>query len=326
MEIPLELKNAIEEEIEKCDMKKMQSLAIDISRRYRDKEKTSMRLIGSREEAIAYSASRMPATYCAIYKVLNDVKNIINMKENASNSIEIKSLLDVGCGTGSGSWATSTLFNLNEICCMENEDNMKNVGMQLMKYGNKSLQNAVWMKKNILLDEITEKADLVLCAYVLNEIENDKRENVLRKLFNATNKFLVIIEPGTPEGFEEIKAIREYFIKEKANILAPCTHNEKCKVKEGDWCSFSVRVSRSKIHKYLKEGDAPFEDEKFAYIVVSKEKYNVTKNRILRHPKIEKGKITLKVCGIDENKEIIITKKDKELYKKSKKLESGDII
>ena len=51
---------------------------------------------------------------------------------------------------------------------------------------------------------------------------------------------------------------------------------------------------------------------------------NIPTNRILRHPKIEPGKITLKVCDTEENKEIIINKKNKEQFKKAKKLNCGD--
>lgn len=188
----------------------------------------------------------------------------------------------------------------------------------------KNLKEAKWLTKNIINDEINQNADLVLCDYVLNEINFENREKVLEKLYNSTNKILVIIEPGTPEGFAEIKSIREYFIKRKANIIAPCTHMQKCNVKEGDWCAFSVRVARTKIHKILKDGSAPYEDEKFSYIVISKNKMNIPTNRILRHPKIEPGKITLKVCDTEENKEIIINKKNKEQFKKAKKLNCGD--
>ena len=48
--------------------------------------------------------------------------------------------------------------------------------------------------------------------------------------------------------------------------------------------------------------------------------------RVLRHPKIESGKITLKVCSKDGIYEKVIFKKDKELFKIARKLKCGDII
>lgn len=55
-------------------------------------------------------------------------------------------------------------------------------------------------------------------------------------------------------------------------------------------------MERTKAHKVLKNADLPYEDEKFSYIAISKEKCDNSGTRILRHPMIEKGKIALKVC------------------------------
>ena len=58
--------------------------------------------------------------------------------------------------------------------------------------------------------------------------------------------------------------------------------------------------------------------------MISNEKYDLPESRILRHPIIEKGKITLKLCEKGNIKEKIITKKDKENFKKAKKKNCGD--
>ena len=67
--------------------------------------------------------------------------------------------------------------------------------------------------------------------------------------------------------------------------------------KKDDWCHFTCRVPRSQLHKLLKQGDAPYEDEKFAYLALAKSETNKPEARILRHPKIAKGRITLELCG-----------------------------
>ena len=71
-------------------------------------------------------------------------------------------------------------------------------------------------------------------------------------------------------------------------------------------------------------------DEKFSYIALSKivdsNEDSISKARILRHPLIEKGKITLKVCLNGEISSMIITKKDKELFKMTKKKSCGKCI
>ena len=52
----------------------------------------------------------------------------------------------------------------------------------------KTLKEAKWITKNIINDEINQKADLVLCDYVLNEINSENRKKVLEKLKNVKIK------------------------------------------------------------------------------------------------------------------------------------------
>ena len=60
---------------------------------------------------------------------------------------------------------------------------------------------------------------------------------------------------------------------------------------------YTMGFSGFKVKKYdqtlaLKNADLPYEDEKFSYIAISKEKCDNSGLRILRHPMIEKGKVT----------------------------------
>ena len=317
MELPILLKEKLEQEIDEIELKKLKQSAQNISEKYRDKSsnKMSTRLIASREDAVAYAVSRMPATYGAVCFAL---KHSLEMMPYA----EITSLLDVGAGTGTATWAVNELLKIESNICVENEDYMLNLGKKLMK---NEIDNVQWIKKNIITDNIEGKADLVISSYVLNEIKAENRNQILEKLWNLTEKLLLIIEPGTPEGYNQIKEIRDYFIKKSANIVAPCAHEKECKISENDWCAFSCRVARTKVHKLLKDGEAPYE-EKFSYIAVSKMKTD-KKDRILRHPKIENGRITLKLCTTEGDiEEKTITKKEKEKFKIAKKLNNGDIL
>ena len=128
-------------------------------------------------------------------------------------------------------------------------------------------------------------------------------------------------------GFCEIKDIRNRLIDSKGSIIAPCPNIRECPMLDNDWCHSTCRVSRSKIHKLLKSGEAPYEDEKFSYISVTKE-LNFEKNiiRVLRHPKIESGKIGLRVCTSNGIEDIVVTKKDKERFKIARKVKCGEVI
>ena len=318
MELPIELKNLIENELEKANIKDLQKNAENISFKYREKSGKGNRLVTENIEALAYSAVRMPATYSAIYTALKNVLEIYNPK--------IESVLDVGAGTGAGSWAVNSLIDVGKIICLEREDVMRNLGEFFMKNSeDNTLLNAKWEKFDLLNSDIKYSADLVICSYVLNELNENDRKQALDKLWKATNKILLIIEPGTPVGFSEIKVIRKNLIEQGGCVIAPCPNIENCPMPENDWCHSTCRVNRTKIHKLLKNGDVPYEDEKFSYIGVSRQ--NVEKKdfaRVLRHPKIESGKITLQVCSKEGVCEKIVTKKEKELFKSARKVGCGD--
>ena len=159
----------------------------------------------------------------------------------------------------------------------------------------------------------------------LNELAEADRMKLIEKLWSCTNQYLLIVEPGTPTAFEHMKIIRECLIRQGASVVAPCPHNAECSLPAGDWCHFTSRVSRTKLHKLLKGGEAPFEDEKYSYLVFSRAQSGKKKSRILRHPVIESGRITLQLCTQSSSIETrAITKKDKALFKTARKSKCGD--
>lgn len=161
---------------------------------------------------------------------------------------------------------------------------------------------------------------------MLNELKDDKKIEILENLWNNANEILFIIEPGTPENYKNIMKYKDYIIENGGCIVAPCPHQNKCVLEENDWCHFTCRVERTKIHKNIKGADSPFEDEKYIYLVASKRKIDGSKNRILRHPKIEKGYVEVKLCSEDGIKEEKIAKSQKERYKIARKADAGEEI
>lgn len=318
MELPIEIKRYIESELNTIKKVELQNSAKNISMKYRTNEGKGKRLLESREEAIAYAISRMPATYGAIYNSLKHSLEIYNPY--------IKNVADIGAGTGAGAIAINELLHIEKIVCYEREEEMQKIGKKIFENYNDIIKKANWIKLDITKDKIPEKYDLVLVSYMLNEIDNSKRNTILEKLWEITNKILLIVEPGTMQGYKNIMSARKKITDMGGRIVAPCKNNT-CKLPEDDWCNFSCRVQRTKNHKELKSGDVPYEDEKYIYITMAKEEINQTdKNRILRHPMIYSGYIKLKICREDKIEEITITKKDKEKYKIARKSEVGDLI
>src|SRR5580693_3636043 len=67
------------------------------------------------------------------------------------------------------------------------------------------LPHLTWRIADAVKNPIDEAPrDLVTLAYVLNELPADARPQLLQRLWNATADTLVIIEPGTPAGWQRI--------------------------------------------------------------------------------------------------------------------------
>lgn len=318
MALPNELTEALNELLEgEISFSEINANAKEISKKYRENNNDGNRLVTSNKEAISYALSRMPATYESVLDCLEKVFE--------NNSFEINSVLDVGAGTGAATWALYSFFDKKDYSCFEREDEMASLGKRLMS--NRELGRITkWRKFDAINDSIEGQYDLIVVSYMINELPKDQVKNVVEKLWRATGKILLIIEPGTPNGYSNIKKTRSLLSKNGSKIVAPCPHGEECPLPEDDWCQFTCRVQRSKTHKILKDGNSPFEDEKYSYIAFSKVDCEQLDNRILRHPIINKGYSEYKVCSKDGIKNIKLSKKDGATYKEAKKKSAGDSL
>ncbi len=308
MNLPLENKLQLESLLDGYSLKELKNVAFSIMNQYQNNSNKGVDLINSSIASKVYAVYRLPATYSAFGEALKHTLELYDQK--------IDSVIDVGAGSGSASIAVSHLLpNIKNFTLLERNKYMMEIG--------KTLHNFDYINYDLSKDNLDIKADLVISNYVLNELDINSRINAINKMWNMTNKMILIVEPGTPEGFSLIREIRDYLISIGAHVIAPCTHMGVCL---NTWCHFSTRVSRSKLHKDLKGGDAPYEDEKYCYIAFSKNEVIPCKNRILRHPQINPGFIELEVCSKEGFKKIKYSKKDKELFKKARKSNAGDQI
>lgn len=312
--LPQNLQLQIDKKAEEYSQKLLIENAKHISNNYRFESGSNKVLLSTQSQAMAYAVSRMPATYGACYSAIkNTLKNITTLPKN---------FLDVGAGTGTASWAVSELLDLQTITCLEREPAMINLGKDFMKQGDRVLQNANWQKFDLQKDNISGAFDFVVASYVLNEFGEAERQKAVDKLWQATNNLLTIIEPGTPEGYKQIMAIKKQLVSKGAFVVAPCTQSV-CPLQNGEWCNFSTRVARTKLHKQMKSGESPFEDERFIYISVSKTAINPVKNRVIKHPYFRPKVVSLELCTTDGIKTVQISKSNKQ-YKLARDLKHGD--
>ena len=203
---------------------------------------------------------------------------------------------------------------------------MISVGQRLLKADGDLSAKARYESFDLLKDEIGEHSDLLLSSYVLNEMDDRDVVTAVRKMWEAADKLLVIVEPGTPAGFNVIKRVRETLISLGGLLVAPCPHDGICRIAEDDWCHFTCRVPRSRLHKTIKDASVPYEDEKYCYIAFSRKKCERASMRVLRHPYISKGQVDLSLCTETENKEMTVRKRDGDLYKRAKRSKQGDAL
>ena len=313
MEFPAELRGEIERLLSGESTEKLTAAAEGLSRRYRENSGTGKSLAASRRDILAYAAVRMPATFGAVSKALELSLECIPGEHGFSTA------LDVGAGTGAASHAAYAMTECGSIICVEREPEMLSVGSQLTELCGIP---AVWKRGDITAG-LDEKAELVMCSYCLNELSAGARRSAAERLWNSTERLLLIVEPGTPEGFANILAARERLVELGAHIAAPCPQEGVCPMAKGDWCHFTARVARSRLHKRLKGGEVPYEDEKFCFIAASREAVQPCSARVLRHPGIDSGRITLRLCTPVGTEERMVTKKSP-WFKAARKSDAGD--
>lgn len=316
MNFPLELKSIIENICSKYKDSELKESANSISNIYMEGNNNGQSLVNKEKDILAYAVMRMPATFSAVSSVLDEISKLSN--------IEAKTILDVGSGMGTASLAMLYHFdNEIEVTCLEREEEMISLGKKIFS-NYPGLSSTKWIDEDYREYMPEEKYDIVIASYTLNELSMLDRARVVNELWNRTNKLLIIVEPGTPVAFKEIKWIRDELISKGGYLLVPCSHMDKCPIEDDDWCHFATRVERSRLHKYLKGGDSPYEDEKYSYLVFSKEKVEPKISyRILRHPLIGKGNISLVACGKNGIENLRIFKNNPD-FKKIKKLKCGD--
>ena len=174
----------------------------------------------------------------------------------------------------------------------------------------------------------TAAADVVMASYVLTELAGGTLTATLETLWRRSGRLLVIVEPGTPDGFRRILGCRDFLIGHGAQIVAPCSHEGRCPLAATErWCHFGARLPRSRDHLLTKDANVPFEDEKFSYLVAAKGFGDLTRGRrILATPKVGKTGVALTLCAPDVAEEHVVARRLKDAYRAAKRLGWGDAI
>ena len=76
----------------------------------------------------------------------------------------------------------------------------------------------------------------------------------------------------------------------------PARMTANARLQPPDWCHFTQRLQRSRAHKQVKGAELPFEDEKFAYVALTRAPVAQRPSRVLAQPVVSKVEVTAKLC------------------------------
>lgn len=316
MQLPPSLREAITKELEGVSLRDLARASETLSQRYRAEVRDNRFHVDDELAARAYLTTRLPATYAAIARSLHAVAE-------AHPGLAPRTLLDIGAGPGTATWAAAEQWpSIEQALLIEGSTAMRAVGARLAAG---LAMSARWQKASLdtSLPDVAGR-DLVLMAYVLDELAPAVRDRLVPRLWQLAGDTLVVVEPGTSAGWQRILRARSQLIAEGAHILAPCPHARACPLNPPDWCHFSARVPRSRFHREAKGGTVPWEDEKFIYLAVSRHPAAQNAARLLSSPRQSKARIILKLCQPDGTAaERAIGKRDREAFKVAQKLAWG---
>ncbi|MEV0635866.1 small ribosomal subunit Rsm22 family protein [Streptomyces sp. NPDC050619] len=285
---------------------------------YRGTTPTNAPILRDRPDVAAYAAYRMPATFEAVHSALQAFATAVPDWTPAGH-------IDIGGGTGAATWAvTATWPGERSVTVLDWSEPALALGREIAA-ANPALHGARWQRSRIGAALTIESTDLVTVSYVLNELTATDRAALVDAAATAAQA-VVIVEPGTPDGYTRVIEARDRLIDAGFRIAAPCPHSAACPIVPGeDWCHFSARVSRSSLHRQVKGGSLAYEDEKFAYVAATRLPVAPAPARVIRRPQIRKGQVLLDLCEADEHlTRRTITKRHGDLYKAARDADWGD--
>jgi ribosomal protein RSM22 (predicted rRNA methylase) len=290
------LQQAVENLLKDIDLESLKHSSQSLSHHYQ--QGGSLR---GKEELLAYLVVRLPATYAVLRHVLSQLPSQ-------------GSLLDLGAGPGTVWWAAQ---GAHSVTAVEREP-------LFIELGKKLGSQADWIKGDFHLLHF-DAHDWVIFGYSLGEVAKEKLFSLVNAAWQAARKGVVIVEPGTPRGYQRVLAARDYLISQGGFCMAPCPHAGICPLKSPDWCHFSVRLERTFLHRAAKLASLPFEDEKFSYAILTKQRPTPQAvARIIGPPKRHSGHVVLPLCTKAGVQMLTFCRSQKELYKKARKSHWGD--
>jgi ribosomal protein RSM22 (predicted rRNA methylase) len=317
-DLPAELKAALDAKLRGFSRNDAAGRAASISKTYRDGGGSGA--IRSEADALAYALARMPATYAAVTASLNALVEI-------RPDFAPKKLLDVGAGPGTATWAAAEAFpSLQDFALLDANEALRALALGLVTDSFRLRHVSYERGEARAALAKADTADLVVASYMIGEIGDGERRALAELMWAKTKDTLLVVEPGTPAGYARVIALREHLIASGAHVAAPCPHDGKCPLVAPDWCHFTQRLQRSRAHKQVKDAELPFEDEKFAYVALTRAPLAQRPSRVLAQPVVSKVEIAAKLCTPEGLTVAKVPRRAKAEYAAARRWRWGDAV
>ncbi|GLR92298.1 small ribosomal subunit Rsm22 family protein [Bradyrhizobium iriomotense] len=316
--LPAELKAALDAKLQGFSRTDAAQRSQKISSTYRAGGGSGA--IRSEADALAYALARMPATYAAVAASLNALTAI-------APELAPESLLDVGAGPGTASWAAAEAFSsLQSFTLLDANRTLSSLALELARDSTR-LADCRYLPGDAAANLAeAASADLVVASYVIGELGEHDQRALADMMWAKARHALLVIEPGTPAGYSRILALRQQLIASGAHVAAPCPHDYPCPLVAPDWCHFAQRLPRSQAHRQIKGAEVPFEDEKFIYVALTRTPIAARFSRVLAEPDIGKVEITAKLCTEEGVQLTKVPRRDKAAYASARRWRWGDAV
>ncbi|WP_381799192.1 small ribosomal subunit Rsm22 family protein [Streptomyces niveus] len=309
---------------------------------YRGATPTGTPLLRDRSDVAAYAAYRMPATFEAVRSALEALAVAAPGWVPAGH-------VDVGGGTGAAVWAAEATWpdqgdgdgardggdtdagggrgaSGRTTTVLDWAEPALALGRELATESRvPALREVEWRRTRIGTGLKLPECDLVTVSYVLNELTDGDRAALVAETARA-GQAVVIVEPGTPDGYQRVIEARDVLIGAGLRVAAPCPHSGACPIEPGtDWCHFAARVSRSSLHRQVKGGSLAYEDEKFSYVAAVRFDAEPVRARVTRKPQTRKGQMLLDLCTESDGlRRETVSKRHGPLYRSARDASWGD--
>ena len=315
---PLSLRQAVDRLLDGVSFAELRRSSDRLSAAYRAGGPGGASPISTAHDRLAYLAARLPSTFEATRTALGELRR-------RAAGLRVESLLELGAGPAPGLWAAAQHFpELTRAAHVESDAGTVEMGRRLLAAGHFDAHvESTWFLRDAGRTRGIGEHDLVLAGYVLGELPERARDGFIDAAWGVTAAALVIVEPGTPAGAARVIRARARLVEAGAHVAAPCPHDDACPLASDDWCHFGVRVNRSSVHRRLKGGSLGHEDEKFSYVAVTRGNADPSAARVLRRPRREPRRVSLRLCTADGLRQELVTRGQGERYRAARKVGWG---